>query len=196
MLRINGGALIGANLCMLLTAMAWAEPKTAADAGIAAYVGGKAITMADLDAKAFKTNMKLAQSLYDARQEALDGIILERSLAEEAAAQKLTVDQLIDKRVAEKAKPVTDADVEAFFNARRSQMRGRSLEDTSGQIRQYLEKQRQDEARRDLLSEVKKKSDIRITLAPPRAEVVVAADEAAMGPIDAKVTIVEYADFQ
>ena len=55
------------------------------------------MTIADLDAKALGTNMKLAQSLYEARQEALNQMIMERLLMEEAAAQGITLEALISK---------------------------------------------------------------------------------------------------
>jgi hypothetical protein len=186
---------------MLAGAAAWAGPKgdsdaSKGDASVAAYIGGKAISMAELDAKALGTNMKLAQSLYDARLKALNQMVMERLLAEEAKAQGTTVEAVINKRVAELAKPVTDAEVEAFYNARKAQMRGQSLEAISGRIKQYLASQRTTEARDDLLKEVKQKSDVRITLEPPRIDVITAANDPVMGPADAKVTIVEYADFQ
>lgn len=199
--KIKRWALFCATLSMLISAGVWAEPEDGSDtpkdqAGIVAYIGGKAVTIADLDAKALGTNMKLAQSLYEARREALNQIIMERLLAEEAAAQGTTLDALISKRVAEKAEPVTDADVEAFYNAKRSQMRGQTLEAMSGRIREYLASQRMSEARQSLLDELKQKSDVRITLEPPRVDVVIAANDPVQGPADAKVTIVEYADFQ
>jgi len=201
MAKINRPALICVTVSMFISAAVWAEsggesetPK--ADAAIAAYISGKPITMADLDVKALGTNMKLAQSLYEARQEALNQIIMERLLADEAAAQGTTVDALFSKRLAEKTQPVTDADVESFYNANRAQMRGQTLEAMSGRIRPYLASQRTGEARQNLLDELKQKSDVRIMLEPPRVNVVIAANDPVQGPADAKVTIVEYADFQ
>jgi len=186
---------------VLTSAAVWAQSegeskKPKAEEGVAAYIGGKPVSLAELDGKVLKTDMKLAQSLYDARQKALDGMIMERLLAEEAAAMNISVDELVTKRLAEKAQPVTDADVEAFFNARRSQMRGQTLESMGGRIREYLKAQREADARRDLLEELKKKFDVRIALEPPRADVVIAASDPAQGPAEAAVTIVEYSDFQ
>ena len=201
MLRIKRWAAVYATLSTLICAAAWAGPGDESDTpkaepGIAAYIGGKAITIADLDAKALGTNMKLAQSLYEARQQALDQIIMERLLAQEAAARGITLDALISERLAEKAKPVTDQDVEAFYNANRSRMRGKTLEEMSGRIRPHLASQRTSEARQSLLDELKQKSDVRITLEPPRVNVVIGANDPMQGPADAKVTIVEYVDFQ
>jgi hypothetical protein len=121
---------------------------------------------------------------------------MERLLADEAAAKGVSLDAHISARIAEKATPVTDAEIESFYNARRSQMRGQSLQDMSGRIRQYLASQRTSEARQTLLDELKKGADVRITLDPPRAEVVISANDPVKGPPTAKVTIAEYVDFQ
>lgn len=190
-----------AALSTLVSAAAWAQsegkpgtPKT--EAGVAAHIDGKVVTMADLDAKALGTNMKLAQSLYDARRAALDQIIMERLLAKEAAAEGLTLDVFINKRLAEKAKPVTDEEIESFYNANKARMRGKPLEEMSGRIRGHLATQRASGAQQSLLDELKKTSDIRITLEPPRVEMVISDNDPARGPATAKVTIAEYVDFQ
>jgi hypothetical protein len=181
--------------------VAWAQapakpdaPK--ADPGVAATIGGKPVTLQELDAKALKTDMKLAQSLYDARRKALDEVLMERLLGEEAATQKITVDQLIQKRIAEKVKPVTDADVEAFFKANSARMGGKTLEQVSAQIKNQLTSQQQNDARNNLLADLKGKADVKVSLDPPRAAVVTADNDPIKGPKNAKVTIHEYSDFQ
>jgi hypothetical protein len=186
---------------MLISSAAWAgsegnSDKSNADAGIAAYVGGKPITMAELDAKALKTNMKLAQSLYDARQAALDDLIMERLLADEAAAQGISTDALLAKRLAEKAAPVTDAEVESFYNGNKARMGGKSLAEMSARIREHLVSQRQGAARKTVLRDLKKNANVRTVIEPPRAEIKLAANERMQGPPGAQVTIIEYVDFQ
>jgi len=180
---------------------AWAQtpakpdaPK--ADTGVAATIGGKPVTIQELDAKAMKKDMKLAQALYDARRAALDQVLMERLLGEDAAAQKITVDELIIKRVAEKAKPVTDADVEAFFQANSARMGGKTLEQVSGQIRKQLTTQQETEAKNNLLAELKTKAEVKVILDPPRADVVIADNDPTKGPKNAKVTVVEFSEFQ
>ncbi|UCE60658.1 MAG: hypothetical protein JSU63_02685 [Phycisphaerales bacterium] len=201
MLTINRRALMCAALSMLIGAAAWAQSEGKSDtgkaeAGVAAYIGGKAVTLAEVDAKALETNMKLAQSLYEARQAALDQIIMERLLAAEGVAEGTALDALINERVAGKARPVTDADIEGFYNANKARMGGKSLEEMSGRIRQYLRSQSMNKARQTLLDEMKQKSDVRIMLEPPRVTVVIADNDPAQGPATAKVTIAEYVDFQ
>lgn len=201
MLRIRLRPFAFTGFSVLVCAAAWAEPPAKAEdpkakAGIAAYVGGEAITMQDLDAIALKTNMKLAQSLYDARRAALDQVIMERLLAPDAAAQKITVEQLVSKRVAEKVQPVTDADLDAYYKANSARMGGKTMEQVSGQIRTFLTSQKEQEAKDKLLAELKQKAEIKITLDAPRVVVPLAANDPAKGPKDAKVTVVIFSDFQ
>jgi protein-disulfide isomerase len=150
----------------------------------------------DLDAIALKTNMKLAQSLYDARRAAIDQVIMERLLASEAAAQKITVEQLISKRIAEKIQPVTGADVETYYKANSARMGGKTIEQVSEQIQSFLTAQKEKVARDNLLGELKQKVEVKITLDAPRVEVPIAANDPAKGPKDAKVKVVVFSDFQ
>ncbi|MEK7757914.1 MAG: hypothetical protein AAB385_11950 [Planctomycetota bacterium] len=201
MSRIKLRVVACAALSTLGGAAAWAQTPAKPDApkaepGVAATIGGKPVTIQELDAKALKTDMKLAQSLYDARRAALDQVLMERLLGEDAAAQKITVDELILKRIAEKVKPVTDEDVEAFYKTNSARMGGKTLEQISPQIRKQLTSQQESEARSSLLTQLKEKAEVKIALDPPRADVVLAANDPVKGPKDAKVTIVEFSEFQ
>jgi len=201
MLRIRQSAVVCSGLSLLLAGIVWAGPQGETDtetkqAGVAAYVGGKAITMQDLDAKALATNMELAQSIYKARTDALDQMIADQLLKD--AAQKLGVstDTVLANKIAEKTKPVTDEELNAFYDANKARMRGQTLDNVAGQIRQYLAAQRTAEARSEVLEEIKKGADVRVLLEPPRIEVVIAENDPVRCPSDAEVTIVEYSDFQ
>ena len=196
-LRVVACAALSAWGSAAVWAQAPAKPDAPkADPGVAATIGGKPVTFQELDAKALKTDMKLAQSMYDARRAALDQVLMERLLGEDAAAQKITVDELIRKRVAEKVKPVTDEAVEAYYKANSARMGGKTLEQTSAQIRPFLTSQQETEAKSNLLAELKGKADVKVLLDAPRAEIVIAANDPVKGPKDAKVTIAEYSDFQ
>jgi nitrogenase subunit NifH len=201
MSRIKLRVVTYAALSALGGAAVWAQAPAKPDApkpdpGVGAYIGGKPVTLQELDAKALKTDMKLAQSLYDARRAALDQVLMERLLGDDAAAQKITVDELIRKRVAEKSKPVTDADVETYYKANSARMGGKTLEQVSAQIRPFLANQQETDAKNNLLAELKTKAEVKIVLDAPRADVIIAANDPVLGPKDAKVTIVEFSDFQ
>jgi len=196
-LRVYTCTSISAIACAAVWAQVPAKPDAAsAKEGIAATIGGKPVTLQELDTIALKSNMKLAQSMYDARRAALDQVLMERLLGEEAAAQKITVEELIRKRIAETVKPVTDEQVEAYYNAQKARMGGRTLEQVSGPIRNQLTSQQESEAQNNLLAQLKSKAQVKIMIDPPRAEMVFAANDPVNGPAGAKVTIAEYSDFQ
>lgn len=179
-------------VCMLAhTTISWAG-----DPGVAAIVDGKKITTAELDSRVLKTNMKLAQSLYNARKAILDDVVMEKLLEAEAKKKGVTAEALLKERIAAKAAPVTEDDVKAYFDANTVRMRGRKLEQVASQIKQLLNRQRKSAARAALLAELTKGASVKIVLDPPRAEVIVAANDPMKGPKDAKVTVVEYSDFQ
>lgn len=172
------------------------KAKAGAQPGVAATVGGKPITMAEVDAQLLASNMKLAQQLYEARQAALDDLIMERLLAAEAEAKGVPLDQFVQQRIDAKIEPVTDEDVKKFYDENVARMRGRTLEQMASAIRSHVEGQRKESARGALLAELKAGTDIRVMLDPPRVEVKLAANDPVKGPADAKVTVVEYSEFQ
>ena len=173
------------------------KPAASKDAGVAAYIDEKPVTTAELDEKVLKTNMKLAQQLYDARKAAVDQVILERVYAKEAADKKVTVDEVVKAKVAEKAKPVSDADIQGYYNANQARMGGKPLEQMTPQIKQFLGGQRETEARNALLAEARAAAKVRMVLDAPRAEIALAPNDPVKGGgANAKVTVVEFADFQ
>lgn len=184
--------------CSVVSAAAWGQEPAKADAkaGVAAIVNGEPITNAEVDAIALGKNMQLAQQVYDARKQALDQVIMQRLLGAEAKTQGITVDALVEKKLAEKMTPVTDDDVKSFYETNKGRMGGQTVEQVGEQIRNYLKSQRETEARKALLDELKANQKIQITLDAPRAEVKVAANDPVKGPADAKVTIVEFSEFQ
>jgi hypothetical protein len=190
-------AVAGGLWCASLASAQDAAKPASKDPGIAATVNGQPVTTAELDVKVLKTNMKLAQQLYDGRKAALDQIVLDRALAKEAEEKKMTVDQLVSAKVAEKVKPVTDEDVKAYFDANQGRMQGKTLEQSSGQIKGFLASQRESEAKNNLLADVRKSANVKILMDVPRAEIAVAPNDPVKGGgKDAKVTVIEFSDFQ
>lgn len=191
--------LIGMASCLTCAAALAQEPPKpteSKDAGVAAYIDDKPVTFQELDEKILKTNMKLAQSLYDARRAAVDQVLLDRAFSKEAAEKKTTVEEVVKAKVAEKAKPVSDADIQGYFNANQARMQGKTLEQMSVQIKGFLAGQRESEARTELLTQIRQSSKVRVLLEAPRVEVAVAPNDATKGPATAKVTIVEFSEFQ
>jgi protein-disulfide isomerase len=167
----------------------------------AARVGDQVITIKQLEDRWASQDpaqhADALQTLYDGRRAALDDIVAQMLIEQAAKAKGVTPQAFEDAEVGKRLKPVTDADVAAFYQANISQMQGRSLEQVSTVINRYLQERQRAEARDDLISELKKAGPkIQVLLDPPRTAIDVAPADPALGNANAPVTIVEYADFE
>ena len=143
-----------------------------------------------------RTSMKTYQDLYNVRRDALEALIAEALLQQEAENRGVSVDDLVSAEIEAKLEPVTDAEVETFYNTNRARLRGQTLEQIGGQIREFLEAQNEAAVREGYIDQLKSSAGVAIALEPPRVPLQVADAERVKGPADAKVTIIEYSDFQ
>jgi protein-disulfide isomerase len=111
-------------------------------------------------------------------------------LRQEAEKQHLSVEQL-EKKL--RKPPVSDAEVKSFYEQNKEQI-NQPLAEVSARIREHLEQQAADRAERAYKDQLRTKYHARVTLEPLREEV--AAEGPSRGPADARVTIVEFSDFQ
>ena len=86
--------------------------------------------------------------------------------------------------------PVTDEDVQAFYDENAPRFGNPPFESVAPQIREALGAMRS----HDATTAIEKEADVIVHLEPPRIDV--ASDGPARGPADAPITIVEFSDFQ
>jgi hypothetical protein len=163
---------------------------------VVAQVGEWSITLDELDEKARAANMKPYQELYNARQQVLNQLIDQQLIKTEAAARGVGEDELFNLEVTGNLQPVTDEEIQAFYEQNKARMGEQTFDQRRGQIQAFLTRQKALVAQQNFIKDLREKSGITISLDPPRIEVVVAANELTRGPDTAKVTIVEYSDFQ
>ena len=193
---LGGAALLASLLWGLACADVPAAKKNEGGPAVAATVGDQSITVEQVDAKALTSNIKAYQDLYDARKAALDELIADALLERAASSRGISKDDLVAQEITQKFRPVTDADVQTFYSQNQGRMGGRPLDQVTGQVRQFLTQQNETQVRQAFLNQLKQKAAVRITLDPPRTPVVIAPNDPYAGPAVAKVTIVEYSDFQ
>ena len=163
---------------------------------VAARVGETTITLKEVDARAMAGNAAAYQALYDARHTAVQELIAQKLLAQEAESRGVTVSELTTLEVTQNVRPITDGDVENYYNANKARLRGQTLEQVGSQIRRFLESQSAGRAQQEYMDQLKAKAKVRVMLEPPRTEVKIAANDPSIGPDSAAVTIVEFSDFQ
>ena len=150
------------------------QPAAIAGAGdVAARIGDRSITVRELDEKWRATDAaqhaEALQALYDGRRTALENMIADMLLAEEAKKKGMSPDAYVESEIGKRVKPVTDAEVVTFYQSNINQMQGRSLEQMTPAINRYLADQQRDTARQALIAELKKAGPaIRVSLDAPR----------------------------
>ncbi len=118
-------------------------------------------------------------------------------VAEAAKGRSMSPDAYVEAEISKRAKPVSDADVVAFYQSNVNQMQGRTLDVMAPVINRYLQEQAEAAARQSLIAELKKGGPaLRVVMDAPRYDLTVAATDPALGSASAPVTIVEFSDFQ
>jgi protein-disulfide isomerase len=200
--RARTGAALAGALALVALAGCPGGPTQASDpeaAKVAAEVGGRAITIGELD-EHIKENLFREASedgapakLYELRSQAVEEMVDEQLLAAEAKARGLSVEDLTQLEVS-KAKPVEQAEIQQFYDQIKARLGKTPMEAVTDQIRQRLQAQRQAETRQAFVAGLREKANVSIAIEPPRIEV--AAEGPSLGPANAPVTIVEFSDYQ
>ena len=95
--------------------------RTDSSGDVAARVGKRTITLADVDARWQREQpakyMEAMQQVYDGRKSALKIVVGELLVEAAASSRGMTVEQYVDVELTRRVRPVTDADVLAFYAA-------------------------------------------------------------------------------
>ncbi len=179
-----------------------AKPKTAtaATASLAptttvAVIGDKTITLVDLDAQAAGALVRVRQEEYDARKQALDGMINDEVVAKESAAKGKSKEDLLKAEVNDKVPDPAPAEIDAFYEQNKARFGPQTKEQMAPQIAGMLKNQKMMDVQRVYLKSLRDKYAVKTMLEPPRLDVDV-DDDPAKGPAKAPVTIVEFSDYQ
>jgi hypothetical protein len=177
------------------------QVKRPAHNDVVATVGTTAITLAEVDEKALEApasnfSGKLSQALYDARRMALDEIVASKLMDEAAKAQGIDRAALVEKEITAKVPAVTDAEIQAWYQANQGRVQGASLEQVRQPIRAYLTQERMQTVRQQFIATLKSRTAVKVMLDPPRQTLKLASTSPVRGPADAPVEIVEWSDFQ
>ncbi len=186
--------------CGLLISLACSS-QAQQPADVAARVGERAITVRELDDRWKNEDpgakAQAEQAIYDGRKAALDAIIADMLVADAAKAKGVTPEAFVQAEIGRRIKPVSDTDVRNFYVQNSERMQGRSFEQMSSAIHQFLQDQQQTTAKQDLIAELRKGGPaIRVVMDSPRTTITVNPDDPSEGKADAAVTLVEYSDFQ
>jgi protein-disulfide isomerase len=180
---------------LLLPIVSWAGESQAP----AAIVGDDHISSKTLEEAVAGQLLKLRTEEYQVRRKALELLVDERLLEQEAQRRGLTSSALLNNE-ASKVR-ITPEDIESVYDFNRSRLGGADRIEINKQIEAALRRQRVADARELLLQDLKRATVVRRLVEPPRltADVwmrMVSLGASVGGDTDAIVTIVEYSDFE
>jgi protein-disulfide isomerase len=170
--------------------------KPAPSKEVAASIGGEPILEKDL-VKGIESDLYEAEmKVYEIKFAKLQGMLLEKFMAQDSDKKNLTNDEFLDKFIAKNIK-VTDADVEKFIKDRQIPKEQVNPE-IKTRIVEFLTVEAKKVAVEKWITEKTKKNPVEIYITKPSLPVfeVNAGDAPFKGNSDAKVTIIEYSDFQ
>lgn len=159
-----------------------------------ATVDGTPITDAELTQAAKSQLQKIETEAYQIKRGALDNLVEEKLIASAAKKANLSVGEYLKTNVDDKIAAPTEQEMKALYDAHKGKDSG-SYDDVKPQIINYLTQSRKTQVRQTLIAKLKKESTVKIFMEPPRVTVDV-GDAPFIGPKDAKVTIVEFSDYQ
>jgi protein-disulfide isomerase len=168
----------------------------AGDSSAAATVGGKVITLQELDKAASSQLAKIRQQEYDARAEVLTEMIQGQLIEIEAASRKVTESQLVETEITAKAAKPTEQEITNYYEQMKARLGGKTYDEVKGDITRLLSQQKATERKGQYLTELSNKYEVKMLLEPPRAAINLRPNVPAMGPADAPVLIVEWSDYQ
>ena len=169
---------------------------------VVAEVGGRKVTLQELDAKWEEFDAaeraRVTQLLYQNRRNMLEQLVGDILIENAAKAANLSVDEFVKQDAAKRQTPVSDAEVAQFYEQNKDRAQGRTLEQLRQQSKDFLESQRGLQARARLLEDLNAKTSggVRVMLEPPRYTVALADHDPIRGDATAPVTLVEFSDYQ
>lgn len=189
-------------LATLALAAAGCQPK-AKLAEPVARIGKESISADELD-KAVASDLKqlenqYQQQVYQAKRQALEGIIQKRLFEAKAKAAGLAgPEELIQKEVTSKIADPADEEVQMVYE--RAKAAGQQLppmDQIKPDIIRFIKQQKAQGQLMAYYEDLKKEMNVEVLLAPYLPpKVAVEAKGPARGPKEAPVTIVEFSDFQ
>ena len=183
-------------LCLLAVLLCFPGPLRAEEQkGILATVAGRNITEADIADKIEAQLVRINTQIYAVKKQAVDALITDYLLEQEAKKRGLTREQLLQQEVNAKVGPVSDAEIEQVYNANKARLGDKPLAEFKAQIEQQLQGVKLQQQQQTFVQSLRKVAAVKVLLKPP--VVNVALDGAPVrGPANAPVTIVEFSDFQ
>ncbi len=184
---------LGLTTVLAFTATGHSAAQSNGDDSVVANVGGVKITMSDLEQEESAKLLAARYQYYQVETKALNDLIDKKLLEQKAAAEHLTVAQLLDREVNSKVKDPTEDQMRVYYEGVETEQ---PYEAVREKILEKIRQLRTDKAKAAYIQTLRTDSTVYIVLAPPSATLEAANPQMTQGPNNAQVSLVEFADYE
>lgn len=167
-------------------------------ASVVAEVGERKITMRELNEHVAPQLRELDEQQFEIRRQGLDQMINQQLVQAAAMKKGQSEEEFLRDEVDGKIAKPSDEAAKKFFEQNSAQLPpGAKFEDFKDRIIPFMTRQAHSDRAKDVFAELRKDTRVVISLTPPpKPRLKVEAKGPSKGPEDAKVTIVEFSDFE
>jgi protein-disulfide isomerase len=165
---------------------------------VVATFNSEKITARQLDEHVKDQLAALEKQKFEIRKNGLESMIIEKLVKAEADQKGMTKEQYLKAEIDSKITPPSDEQIKKVYDQNASRLPpGSTLESFRERIVEYLNGPQKQERGKQLFDGLKKKANVAVMLTePPASRKQVEAKGPTRGPQNAKVTVVEFSDFQ
>lgn len=163
---------------------------------VALISGSRVVTQKEIDEAAGSQLYALQEKVYNLRKKALENLVIQVLLADEAKKRGVTDAELRQQLIPSRVE-VSQSDIDNTYANNLGVLENMSEDEAKQRIRLDLESRRKLDLYKSAVSEIVSKGKIETFLAepvPPPSRI--SANGPSMGPVNAPVTILEFSDFQ
>ncbi|MFH1466605.1 MAG: thioredoxin domain-containing protein [Pseudomonadota bacterium] len=178
-----------------------ASADTAPDQVVATWAGGKLTygeVMEEAKGQLIKQEIEYLTQRYSTMRRAIDGKVNEALMQAEAKKRGLADADALVEQINQQHTEVTDAEISSFYDENKRRFRGKPLEQIKDAVKGQLVSSKQREAVNALVEQLRNESSVDVALEPPELPRLEVANgtQAARGPENAPITVVEFADYE
>lgn len=162
---------------------------------VVARFNGKDVTLKDVDATAGEQLRELDKQKFKLRQQAAEQFVIQALVKDAATKAGQSEEQFLKANIDGKVPPPSDDQISKVFEENKARMPpGATLDSMREQIVGFLTQEPRRDAASKLFEEMKKNAGFQMLMEEPRIQVEATGPMRGAG--DAKITIVEFSDFE
>jgi len=161
---------------------------------VVATIGSHKITEGEVDEEIKPQLASWRNQLYQYRRDAINKLADAYIIDQAAKKAHMTPDEFMKKQLAGKSATVTEKDAKAFYDQHKDRIQ-QPYDQIKAPLIAALQRRNDQEARQQVIARLREENHLKVMIEPPRLQVATDGYPS-LGPKNAPVTVIEFADFQ